>query len=151
MIGHDVVGFARALRDAGLPVGVTETESFAQALACVDVLSRRDVYLAGRATLVRRREDLAVFDELFAAFFGGPAPGRGQLAPLAPRHDPSKVFRTALASYMAERAEPSAREVEVPEHEKAASPHELLQRKDFARCTPAELDAIARAMRELRL
>ena len=151
MIGHDVVGFARALRDAGLAVGVAEVAAIAVALTWIDPLARREVYLAARATLVRRREDLAVFDELFAAFFGGPAPGRGQAAPLAPRHDPSKVFRTALGSYMAERVEPAAREVDVPEHEKAASPHELLQRKDFADCTPAELDAIARAMRELRL
>lgn len=149
--GHDVVGFARALRDAGLSVGVAETEAFAQALGWIDPLVRREVYLAARATLVRRREDLAVFDELFAKFFGGPSPGRGQVAPLAPRHDPLRVSRTALVSYMAERAEPSAREVDVPEHEKAASAHELLQRKDFADCTPAELDAIARAMRELRL
>ncbi|HEY0480797.1 MAG TPA: VWA domain-containing protein [Kofleriaceae bacterium] len=150
-LGHDIVGFARALRDAGLPVGVAEAAAFAEALTWVDPLVRREVYLAARATLVRRREDLAVFDELFARFFGGPAPRRGQPAPLAPRHDPHQVFRTALVSYMAERAEPSAREVDVPEHEKAASGHELLQRKDFAACTPAELEAIARAMRELRL
>ena len=150
-LGHDVVGFARALREAGLPVGIAETETFARALGWIDPLARRELYLAARATLVRRREDLAVFDELFARFFGGPGPGRGRPAPLAPRHDPHRVFRTALVSYMAERAEPAAREVDVPEHEKAASAHELLQRKDFADCTPAELDAIARAMRELRL
>jgi uncharacterized protein with von Willebrand factor type A (vWA) domain len=150
-LGHDIVGFARALRDAGLPVGVAETEGFAQAVGWIDPLVRRELYLAARATLVRRREDLAVFDELFASWFGGPSPERGQAAPLAPRHDPQRVFRTALVSYMAERAEASAREVDVPEHEKAASGQELLQRKDFADCTPAELDAIARAMRELRL
>ena len=79
--GHDVVGFARALRDAGLPIGVAETEAFAQALTWIDPLVRREVYLAARATLVRRREDLAVFDELFAKFFGGPSLGRGQVAP----------------------------------------------------------------------
>src|SRR5262249_54906208 len=85
-LGHDVVGFARALRAAGLSVGVAETEAFAQALSWIDPLARREVYLAARATLVRRREDLAVFDELFAKFFGGPSPGQGQPAPLAPRH-----------------------------------------------------------------
>jgi hypothetical protein len=151
-LGRDVVGFARALRDAGLPVGVDQTESFAQALAWVDPLVRRDVYLAARATLVLRREDQAVFDELFAAYFGGPrAQPRAQATPLAPRHDRGAFFRTALVAYMAERVDPDAREVDVPEHRKAASGLELLQRKDFAACTPGELDAIARAMRELRL
>jgi len=146
----DVVGFVRALRAAGLPVGVGQAEAFAQALAWVDPLDRRDVYLAARATLVFRREDLAVFDELFAKFFGGPSAARAQPTPLAPRHDRGEFFRTALVAYMSERADPLAREVEVPEASKAASHHELLQRKDFGECTAAELDAIARAMRELR-
>ncbi len=152
-VPHDVVGFARALRAAGLPIGVDQSESFAQALARVDPLDRRDVYLAARATLVFRREDLAVFDELFATFFGGPLPARptAQATPMAPRHDRREFFRTALVAYMAERVDPAAREVEIPEHARAASSLELLQRKDFAECTADELDAIARAMRELRL
>jgi uncharacterized protein len=150
-LGAHVVGFARALRGAGLPVGVDQCEAFAQAVAWVDPLVRRDIYLAARATLVLRREDLAVFDELFVAYFGGPSLARPQATPLAPRHERSEFFRTALVAYMAEKVEPGAREVDVPEHNKAASGIELLQRKDFADCTPAELDAIARAMRELRL
>ena len=153
-LDRDIVGFARALREAGLPVGVEQTEAFAQALAWIDPLARRELYLVARATLVFRREDLAVFDELFAATFGGPGqPGVAPLAqatPLAPRHDRSEFFRTALVAYMAERVDPAAREVEVPEDRKAASGAELLQRKDFGDCTAAELDAIARAMRELR-
>ncbi len=153
-LGRDLVAFARALRDAGLPVGVDQTESFARSLAWVDPLVRRDVYLAARATLVLRREDLAVFDELFATHFGGSDPRDGrprtQPTPLAPRHDRSEFFRTALVAYMAERAEPASREVLVPEHSKAASGLEQLQRKDFGDCTPAELAAIARVMRDLR-
>jgi uncharacterized protein with von Willebrand factor type A (vWA) domain len=154
-VPHDIVAFVRALRAAGLRVGVDQSESFAQALAWVDPMVRRDVYLAARATLVFRREDLAVFDELFAEFFGGPQPApRGAAAqepPLAPRHDRREFFRTALVAYMAERVDPAAREVEVPDRARAASGLEQLQRKDFADCTADELDAIARAMRELRL
>jgi len=150
-IERDVVAFARALRDAGLPVGLEQTEAFAQAVAWIDPLVRRELYLAARATLVFRREDLAVFDDLFATWFGGPRARPPQGTPMAPRHDRAEFFRTALVAYMAERAEPGAREVAVPEHHKAASGHELLQRKDFADCTERELEAIARAMRALRL
>lgn len=151
-LGRDLVGFARALRDAGLPVSLEQTAAFAQALLWIDPLVRREVYLAARATLVGRREDHAVFDAVFAAHFGGPpvAPP-AQPIPLAPRHDRGAFFRTALIAYMAERADPAAREVGVSEHRKAASGLELLQRKDFGDCTPAELDAIARAMRDLGL
>ena len=151
-LGRDLVAFARVLRDAGLPVGIAQAEAFAQAVTWIDPLVRRELYLAARATLVFRREDLAVFDELFAGFFGGPpAAAAPQPTPLAPRHDRSEFFRTALAAYMAERVDPAAREVDVPEDRKAASSAELLQRKDFGDCTEAELAAIARAMRELRL
>jgi uncharacterized protein with von Willebrand factor type A (vWA) domain len=147
---RDVVGFARALRARGLPIGIEHGETFAQALAWVDPLARRDLYLAARATLVSRREDLAVFDDVFATYFGGPI-ATPQPTPLAPRHDRGEFFKTALVAYMAERAADDAQTVEIPEDHKAASHHELLQRKDFATCTPAELEAIARAMRELRL
>jgi uncharacterized protein len=149
-IVRDVVGFARALRAAGLSVGVDQSASFAQALALLDPLDRHDVYLAARSTLVFRREDLTVFDDVFAAYFDG-RPARPQSAPLAPRHDRADFMRTALVAYMAERADPHGPETDVPETAKGASPHEQLQRKDFAACTPAELDALARAMRELRL
>src|SRR5262245_42120329 len=118
---HHVVGFARTLRGAGLPVGVEQTESFAEALARVNPVSLRDVYLASRATLVFRREDLPVFDDLFAAFFGssGEKADRAQKAPLAPRHDRSAFLRTALVAYMAERENPAAPEAEVDEQEEA--------------------------------
>ncbi|HET9627790.1 MAG TPA: VWA domain-containing protein [Kofleriaceae bacterium] len=150
---HDVVGFVRALRARGVGLGIEHGERFAHALALVaptEPLDRRALYLAARATLVTRREDLAVLDDAFAAHFGGPR-ATPQATPLAPRHDRGAFFKTALVSYMAERAAADAEEVAVPEHHKAASAHELLQRKDFATCTPAELDEIARAMRELRL
>ena len=78
---RDVVGFTRALRAHGLPIGIEHSESFAQALAWVDPLVRRELYLAARATLVSRREDLAVFDDLFALYFGGPAKATPQPAP----------------------------------------------------------------------
>src|SRR5262245_61791051 len=151
-IHRDVVGFVRALRAAGLPVGLEQSAAFAQALAWVDPLVRRDVYLAARSTLVLRRDDHAAFDDAFDAYFGGAdgARPRPRPMPLAPRHDRAAI-RTALVSYMAERVDPTAREVDVPDAARAASPLELLQRKDFAACTPAELDELARAMRMLRL
>src|SRR5262249_10120792 len=149
---HHVVGFARTLRSAGLPVGVEQSESFAGALARVNPVSLRDVYLAARATLVFRREDLPVFDDLFAAFFGssGEKADRAHKAPLAPRHDRSAFLRTALVAYMAERENPATPEAEVPEQARAASPLEILRRKDFGECTRDELDALARALRDLR-
>jgi uncharacterized protein with von Willebrand factor type A (vWA) domain len=145
-----VVALGRRLRDAGLPIGVDQVEAFAAALPLVDVLARSDVYFAARATLVTRHEDLAVFDDEFVRWLGGAPPPRAQKMPRAPRHDLGLV-KTALGSYMAQRAAAADREVELPETAKAASALEQLQRKDFALCTDAEREAIARAMQRLRL
>jgi uncharacterized protein len=71
------VAFVRALRQAGLVVPVDATVRFVDALGCVDLGIGDDVYWAGRATLVRRAEDVEVYDQLFAGWFGGvplPAP-----------------------------------------------------------------------------
>lgn len=146
----DVVALGRRLRDAGLAIGVDQVAAFASALPLIDVLARRDVYCAARTTLVTRREDLAVFDDEFARWLGSDAPARLQKMPMAPRHDMGFV-KTALGSYMAQRAAAADREVELPESVKTASAIEQLQRKDFALCTDAEREAIARAMQRLRL
>jgi len=147
----DVVGFGRALRGAGLEVGLDQLEAFGRALALVPLRRRRDLYLAARATLVARREDLAVFDDEFARWFGSDTPpARPRKMPIAPRHDRAFV-RTALGSFMAQRASAADPEVPLPDRVKAASPLEQLQHKDFALCTDAEREAIARVMRTLRL
>lgn len=149
-VEHSMVGFARALRSAGIAVGIDQTESFVRALILVDATVRRDFYLAARSTLVSRREDLSLFDSVFNAFWTEEraAPARGQRIPWAPRHD--HVPRTAFAAYMAQRARAEDPDVEVPEQEKAASALELLQRKEFAQLTADELRSIERALRELR-
>ncbi|HEY4016390.1 MAG TPA: VWA domain-containing protein [Polyangiaceae bacterium] len=151
-VEHSVVGFARALRGAGVAVGVDQSESFARALSLVDPTARRDVYLAARATLVSRREDLPLFDALFGVFWSDESAtlSRPQKAPWAPRHDRTSQPRTAFAAYMAEKARADDPDVDVPELAKAASALELLQRKEFGQLTPDELRSIERTIRELR-
>ena len=72
-VGLDVdrlaVGFARVLRGAGLDVPVGTTILFAEALGAVGVSTRDAVYWAGRATLVRRPEDIELYDRCFAAWW----------------------------------------------------------------------------------
>jgi uncharacterized protein with von Willebrand factor type A (vWA) domain len=74
---------ARRLRAAGVSVGVGGVEAFAAALGTADPLGRagdaRRLYWLARVTLVTRHDDLAAFDAVFAAVFGGDA---------GPRADP---------------------------------------------------------------
>jgi uncharacterized protein with von Willebrand factor type A (vWA) domain len=63
-------GFARRLRDAGVPVGLPAIETFVGALDVALPRSRSALYWAARISLVRDRSELAAFDAVFAAVFG---------------------------------------------------------------------------------
>lgn len=115
--------FGRALRDVGLAVGTGRIADFCRAAA---LLPPDDLYWAGRATLVARAADIPVYDEAFAAFFGPPVE--------VPRQPPPVRIR-----------------VEADAQTALASPVELLKEKSFARCSQAELAALAELMQRLRL
>jgi uncharacterized protein with von Willebrand factor type A (vWA) domain len=65
------VRFARALRLAGLTTDLGAAIDFARALGLVDLGDREQVRSAGAAVFVRRRDDLEVYDEVFARFWRG--------------------------------------------------------------------------------
>ena len=64
-----LTGFGREVRAHGLAVGTGRIVSFTRAVAALGPVTRDDLYWAGRATLVSRPEDVAVFDEAFDAYF----------------------------------------------------------------------------------
>ena len=64
-----LVGFVRALRDAGLSEPVGSTVAFVEAVGALAGEPRASLYWAGRATLVRRPEDIATYDRVFATFW----------------------------------------------------------------------------------
>ena len=117
-----LTAFGRALRREGVPVGTGRIASFCEAAA---MLSPRDLYWAGRATLVARRDQIAVYDRVFRTFFGADAP--------APP--------------------PQQAEALIVEEEEVslASPIELLRNKSFARCSREELEQLAALLAQLRL
>lgn len=71
------MAFAHLLRGLGLDVPVGSAIIYARALGEVGLERREAAYWAGRATLVRRPEDVASYDIAFAHFFGG---GAGSIA-----------------------------------------------------------------------
>src|SRR6059058_1816092 len=68
-VERTLVSFVQALRDAGLVVGVDSTALYTSAVAEVGLSDRTDLYWAGRATLVRRHEDVPVYDAAFDTFW----------------------------------------------------------------------------------
>jgi uncharacterized protein len=66
---HLAVAFARVLRRLGLAVPIGSVIDFSEALGLVGLEQRDGVYWAARSTLVRRPEDLGLFDRAFAVFW----------------------------------------------------------------------------------
>lgn len=64
-----VAALTRALRRAGVTVGLTGAQACVRALARTHPCSTEEIYWATRVTLVSRYEDLAAFDRVFDAAF----------------------------------------------------------------------------------
>src|ERR1700681_2311651 len=66
---RSVVTFCRALRSEGLSVPVSDVFTYVHALGVMGVRRTDDVYWAGRATLLRRPEDIEAYDRVFSAYW----------------------------------------------------------------------------------
>lgn len=146
-----VVGFARALRDAGLEVPVGATVAFAEALAVVDPARRDDVYWSGRATLVRRPEDAPIYDRVFARCFDGNV----DLTSLATA-DPMTIQiaidnDTGDGEDDPDPGDAADDDDAVPTLSVRWSPVEVLRTRDFALYTPEEFAESRRLIADLRL
>lgn len=140
-----ITGFAAALRGAGLAVPTGSVVLFARALAEVGLSDRRQVYWAGRATLVHRREDLVVFDRVFGSYW--------EDKPVAVAPVVVEEVAVALATDDGEpepedsRVEPDAGEVVAVRY----SVVEILRRRDLAELSPAEWAQARRLVSALRV
>lgn len=101
-----VTSFSRALRDRGISATPASSIDAIRALAAVDVTDKGDVYFALRAVLATRRQDFALFDQLFEDWWGsrnaydGPDLTAGPKQPAAnpligPRGTPNVVTASA--------------------------------------------------------
>ena len=142
------VAFARVLRGLGLAVPISCTTTFADALRAVGVDERDGVYWAGRATLVRRPEDLEVYDRAFAVLFDGRRPDGGAVED----EEPTSITIAIDADEGDDGDDPpSAEASDDPTIELRFSSTEVLRHKDFARYGPDELVLAQALMSRLRL
>ncbi|QDL98438.1 VWA domain-containing protein [Rhodopseudomonas palustris] len=153
-MADNVVGFARALRAAGLPVGPGAVIDALDALQLIEIGQRDDLYATLEAIFVKRREHLLIFDQAFALFFRAAEDWQHMLdsipLPDAAKKKPppaSRRVQEAMAP-AATRDMPSAEEQEL---RLAVSDKEILQKKDFAQMSAAEIAEVTRAIERMRL
>jgi uncharacterized protein len=154
-LAENIVYFARALRAAGMPVGPGAILDALEALNVARVGARDDFYWTLHAVFVKRHEHTILFDQAFRIFFRK----RGYIEKLIASMIPQTLEPTAkspapgaqriqeaLFSGLNERAQDES-EIDV-DARLTVSDREVLQKKDFAQMTVAEIaaakDAIAR-------
>jgi len=154
-LAENIVYFARALRAAGMPVGPGSILDALEALNVARVGARDDFYWTLHAVFVKRHEHTILFDQAFRIFFRK----RGYIEKLIASMIPQTLepaakspapgaqrIQEALFSGLNERAQDES-EIEV-DALLTISDREVLQKKDFAQMTAAEIaaakDAIAR-------
>lgn len=140
------VAMAAALRRAGVAVPTGATVTFGRALAAVGGTAG-GAYWAGRATLVRRPEDVAAYDRAFAEVFGG---GVAVAPPAVPR-----VVQVELDADDGDAPDGADADGdrEAPDERRAVrfSAVEVLRHRDLAACSPDELSEAHRLMADLRV
>jgi uncharacterized protein with von Willebrand factor type A (vWA) domain len=156
-LAENILYFARALRAAGLPVGPRSVLDALEAVKAAGVGTRDDFYWTLHAVFVKRHEHSIIFDQAFRIFFRK----RGYLDQLMammlpqaesmsakPQPASARVQEALFSELQAKLKE--EQEVEI-EARLTVSDRELLQKKDFAQMSAAEIVAAKDAIKKLVL
>jgi uncharacterized protein with von Willebrand factor type A (vWA) domain len=157
-LAENILYFARALRAAGIPVGPGAVLDALEALSVARVGARDDFYWTLHAVFVKRHEHTILFDQAFRLFFRRRGYLEKMIASMLPEtvSDARKAVppgmqrvQEALFSGLNER-DRSKSEVEI-DARLTVSDREILQKKDFAQMTAAEIAAAKEAIARLAL
>jgi uncharacterized protein with von Willebrand factor type A (vWA) domain len=156
-LAENILYFARALRVAGIPVGPGAVLDALEAVKVAGIGAKEDFYWTLHAVFVKRHEHSVLFDQAFRIFFRRRGYIDQMLAmmmpqaaapPQAPQPGSTRVHE-ALFSGLDDKLK-RQREVEL-DARMTVSDREVLQRKDFAQMTGAEIAAAKEAMKRLVL
>jgi uncharacterized protein with von Willebrand factor type A (vWA) domain len=158
-LAQNIVYFARALRAAGIPVGPGAVLDALAAVTAAGVGTREDFYWTLHAVFVKKHEHSVLYDQAFRMFFRKRAYLDKLLAMLSPQApaaaaEPPQAgasrVQEALFSGMNDRKPPEEREVEL-DARLTVSDREVLQKKDFAQMSAAEIAQAKDAIKRLVL
>ena len=124
-----LLGFARALRAAGVPVTADREQTYLRAVATVGIDDQAATYWAGRATLCASPTDLARYDQVYTAWFSGLRSGVK-----APRPQPVVLHSDLPAS----EGEGGAGDEDTEAIRAMASDTEILRNRDIAELSTIE-------------
>src|SRR5665213_1475137 len=153
-MADNVIGFARALRAAGLPVGPGSVIDAMKALQVIDIGNRGEVFTTLESIFVKRHEHALIFAQAFDLFFRAEEEWKHMLdsvpLPDHARKKPKPASRRVQEAF----AQPQISEMpqaEAQELRLSVSDKEILQKKDFAQMSAAEIAEVVRAIDRMKL
>jgi len=155
-LAENILYFARALRAAGIPVGPGAVLDALEAVKAAGVGTRDDFYWTLHSVFVKRHEHSGLFDQAFRIFFRRRGyvdqllsmmlPQAATNTPQPPQAGATRIHE-ALFSGLDDKLK-KEREIEL-DARLTVSDREVLQKKDFAQMTGAEIAAAKEAMKRL--
>ncbi|HEY4332094.1 MAG TPA: VWA domain-containing protein [Ilumatobacteraceae bacterium] len=139
--------FARVLRGLGLSVPIGCVLTFTEALGALGIDKRAGVYWAARSTLVRRPEDLALFDRAFGVFWESRGGGAADVDRDEADH---VVIEMDSDEGTSNDPDESPDRHDDPRIQLRFSAAEVLRHKDFGEYTDDELRLAQQLMSRLR-
>lgn len=158
-LAENIVYFARALRTAGVPLGPGAVLDALAAVQAAGVGTKEDFYWTLHAVFVKRHEHSVLFDQAFRIFFRKRGYLERLIAMMAPEmtgapaqtEQPQASQRVLEALFSgAEKIEREKQEVEL-DARFTVSDREVLEKKDFAQMTAAEIAAAKDAIKRMVL
>jgi uncharacterized protein len=157
-LAENILYFARALRAAGIPVGPGAVIDALEAVKAAGVGERQDFYWTLNAVFVKKHEHSVLFDQAFRIFFRKrgylekmmammmpQAPGAAQ----TPQPGSARVHE-ALFADLKDKIADREHQIEI-DRRLTVSDREVLQRKDFAQMSAAEIARAKDAIRHMVL
>jgi uncharacterized protein with von Willebrand factor type A (vWA) domain len=153
-MADNVIGFARALRAAGIPVGPGAVVDAMNALQLIEIGNRAEVYTTLEAVFVKRHDHMLIFAQAFDLFFRAAEDWKHMLDSVPLPDHAKKKPPPASRRVQEAMSQPSMREepqVQEQDLRLSVSDKEVLQKKDFAQMTAAEIAQATRAIDMMRL
>src|ERR1700757_34703 len=153
-MADNIIGFARALRAAGIPVGPGAVIDAMNALQVIEIGNRADVFTTLESIFVKRREHALVFAQAFELFFRAAEEWKHMLdsvpLPDHARKKPRPASRR-VQEPLSQPSMPEQRQSQEQDLRLSVSDKEILQKKDFAQMSASEIAEALRAVERMRL
>jgi len=153
-LADNVIGFARALRAAGLPVGPGAVIDAMNALRLIEIGNRGDVFTTLESIFVKRHEHVLIFAQAFHLFFRAAEEWKHMLDSVPLPDHARKKPPPASRRVQEALTQPSTSEqpqVQEQDLKLSVSDKEILQKKDFAQMSAAEIAEVTRAIAKMKL